>query len=189
MKRNASFSLCAAALMGAAVYAAGPAAAQTTRFDELANLPFEQNRPTPATAQTLAEEMLFQRATQTYLWALPLINTLGMKESSEAKFGTGYNVLPIPKKRLSAETMAVTPNSDVIYALGYLDLGKDGPMVFEVPPKFQGILLDFWQRPIPDDGGEFAGDVGLPGPDGGKGGKGGKALILPPGYKGDVPGG
>jgi hypothetical protein len=24
-----------------------------------------------------------------------------------------------------------TPNSDVIYAMSYLDLGKDGPMVFE----------------------------------------------------------
>jgi hypothetical protein len=50
----------------------------------------------------------------------------------------------------------------------------------------QGILLDFWQRPIPVDGGKFFGDVGLPGPDAGKGGK---FLILPPGYKGKVPSG
>ena len=50
----------------------------------------------------------------------------------------------------------------------------------------QGILLDFWQRPIPVDGGKFFGDVGLPGPDGGKGGK---FLLLPPGYKGEVPDG
>ena len=50
----------------------------------------------------------------------------------------------------------------------------------------QGILLDFWQRPIPVDGGKYFGDVGLPGPDGGKGGK---FLLLPPDYKGDVPDG
>jgi hypothetical protein len=50
----------------------------------------------------------------------------------------------------------------------------------------QGILLDFWQRPIPVDGGEFFGDVGLAGPDGGKGGK---SLLLPPSYKGEVPDG
>ena len=35
------------------------------RFDRLANLPFEQNRPTEQTAQTLKDELLFQRATQT----------------------------------------------------------------------------------------------------------------------------
>jgi hypothetical protein len=32
----------------------------------------------------------------------------------------------------------------------------------------QCILLDFWQRPIPVDGGKFFGDVSLPGPDVGK---------------------
>jgi hypothetical protein len=155
-----------------------------SRFDELANMPFVENRPTKETAQALRDEVLFERATQTYLWALPLINTLGMKVGSEKTFGSGYNVLPIWKKRLDAKTLVTTPNSDVIYAMSYADLGKDGPLVFEAPPHLQGILLDFWQRPIPVDGGEFFGDVGLPGPDAGKGGK---FLLLPPGYEGSVP--
>ena len=157
------------------------AQAEAARYDTLANA------PTPDTAAMLKDELLFQRATQTYLWALPLINTLGMKVGSEKVFGAGYNVLPVWKKRLDAKTLVTTPNSDVIYAMGYLDLGKDGPMVFEAPPGLQGILLDFWQRPIPGptiDGHEFFGDVGLPGPDAGKGGR---FLILPPGYEGDVP--
>jgi hypothetical protein len=158
--------------------------AQTSRFDELANLPFNENRPTEQTAQALRDELLFQRATQTYLWALPLINTLGMQVGSEKAFGAGYNVLPIWKKRLDAKTLVTTPNSDVLYAMSYVDLGKDGPMVMDAPPMLQGILLDYWQRPIPVDGGKFFGDVGLFGPDAGKGGK---FLILPPGYKGDVP--
>ena len=159
-------------------------AMQETHFDKMANLPFAENRPTKETAHTLRDELLFQRATQAYLWALPLINTLGMKVGSEKVFGAGYNVLPIWKKRLDAKTLVTTPNSDVIYAMSYVDLGKDGPLVFEVPPNLQGILLDFWQRPIPVDGGKFFGDVGLPGPDAGKGGK---FLLLPPGYKGEVP--
>jgi hypothetical protein len=158
--------------------------AQKDHFDKMANLPFKENRPTKETAQTLRDELLFQRATQTYLWALPLINTLGMKIGSEKVFGAGYNVLPVWKKRLDAKTLVTTPNSDVIYAMSYVDLGKDGPLVFEAPPQLQGILLDFWQRPIPVDGGKFFGDVGLPGPDAGKGGK---FLLLPPGYKGKVP--
>src|SRR5215813_1133594 len=156
----------------------------TSRYDELANLPFAENRPTEDTAKLLRDELLFQRATQTYLWALPLINTLGMKLGSEKTFGAGYNVLPVWKKRLDAKTLVTTPNSDVIYAMGYLDLGTDGPMVLEAPPNLQAILLDFWQRPIPVDGGKFSGDVGFFGPDQGKGGK---FLILPPGYHGKVP--
>src|SRR5262249_7330291 len=68
----------------------------------------------------------------------------------------------------------------------FADLSKTGPLVFESPPKLQGILLDFWQRPIPMDGGQFLGDIGLPGPGGGKGGK---FLILPPGYEGNLPDG
>jgi hypothetical protein len=163
---------------------ASQALAQQARFDGLANLPFSEGRPTKETAQTLRDELLFQRATETCLWALPLINTLGMKVGSEKVFGAGYNVLPIWKKRLDAKTLVTTPNSDVIYAMSYVDLGKDGPLVFEAPPNLQGILLDFWQRPIPVDGGKFFGDVGLPGPDAGKGGK---FLLLPPGYKGAVP--
>jgi hypothetical protein len=52
-----------------------------TRFDGLANLPFENNRPTAATARTLKDELLFQRATQTYLWALlPRSNAIAFDE-------------------------------------------------------------------------------------------------------------
>ena len=186
MKHAPMRVLLAAACAAAFSSIAPQAIAEPSRFDELANAPFVENRPTPETARTLREELLFQRATQSYLWALPLINTLGMKVGSESIFGAGYNVLPIWKKRLDAKTLVTTPNSDVIYAMSYLDLGKDGPLVFEAPPNLQGILLDFWQRPIPVDGGQFYGDVGLPGPDGGKGGK---FLLLPPGYQGDVPAG
>ncbi|MVT68139.1 DUF1254 domain-containing protein [Bradyrhizobium pachyrhizi] len=172
------------ALTGAMIFSTGMAYGQASRFDDLANLPFEMNRPTARTAATLKDELLFQRATQTYLWAMPLINTLGMKVGAEEAFGTGYNVMPIWTKRLDAKTHVTTPNSDLIYGMVFEDLGKTGPLVFEAPPNLQGILLDFWQRPMPVDGGKFAGDVGLPGPDGGKGGK---FLILPPGYKGEVP--
>ena len=60
-----------------------------------------------------------------------------------------------------------TPNSDVLYAMSYVDMGETGPIVLEAPPGLQGILLDFWQRPIPVDGGKF--------------------LVLPPGYRGEAP--
>ena len=53
--------------------------ALVNHFNELANLPFAEGRPTKETTQKLKDELLFQRATQTYLWAMPLINTLGMQ--------------------------------------------------------------------------------------------------------------
>src|SRR5215813_2493728 len=160
--------------------------AQANRFEELGNLPFSTDYPTEETAQRLHDELLFERGVQSYLWALPAINMWAMKQGSEARFGAGYNVLPVWMQRLNAKTLVTTPNSDVIYAMGYVDLGKDGPLVIELPPGQQGILDDFWQRPIPGPtigGHAFAGDVGLAGPDGGKRGN---YLLLPPGYNGTV---
>ena len=97
----------------ALIWAAGAAQAQADRYEALAASPMVENRPTPETAKLLKDELLFQRATQIYLWALPLINTLGMKVGSEKTFGAGYNVLPVWKKRLDAQTLVTTPNSDV----------------------------------------------------------------------------
>ncbi len=122
--------------------------------------------------------MLFQRACQIVLWAMPAMSVYAMKKGSEAVFGAGGNVLVVWKDRLTAKTLVSTPNSDVIYAMGYIDLKQDGPTVVEVPPKQQGILDDFWQRPITD--------VGYVGPDKGEGGS---YLLLPPDYEGETPDG
>ncbi|GAB5375335.1 MAG: DUF1254 domain-containing protein [Acuticoccus sp.] len=162
----------------------GTAIAQQERFDALANIPFENNRPTEESARTLLDELTFQRATQTYLWAMPLLNTMGMRAGAEEAFGIGYNVMQIWSRRLDAGTKITTPNSDLIYGMTFANLAETGPLVFEAPPKLQGILLDMWQRPIPEDSGDFFGDVGLPGPDAGAGGT---FVILPPGYSGEVP--
>jgi len=160
-----------------------------SRYEALANSAMRESRPTAETIRSLKDELLFQRATQVYLWAMPLLNVLGMKAGSEKQFGAGYNILPVWKKRLDAKTLVTTPNVDAIDAMSYLDVGKDGPLVLEVPPGLQGVLLDFWQRPLPGPpapGKNYRGDVGFFGPDQGRGGK---FLILPPGYKERAPDG
>ena len=165
-------------------------ASASQRYDALAAIPFTDGYPSKDAIAALKDELIFQRAVQTYLWALPALNIFAMKEGSEKVFGKGYNILPIWKQRLNAKTLVTTPNSDVIYAMGYLDLKEDGPMVIEVPPGLQGILDDFFQRPICSEGliegRAWCGDVGLPGPDHGKGGH---YLILPPDYSGKPPAG
>jgi hypothetical protein len=60
----------------AAIGSATCAVAQFDRYGDLANASFSENRPTTETSKLLKDELLFQRATPTYLWALPLINTL-----------------------------------------------------------------------------------------------------------------
>jgi hypothetical protein len=147
-------------------------------WGRLRSLRFPEDYPSREASQVLIDEMLFQRACQVVLWSLPAISMWAMKKGSEAVFGTGSNLLVVWKDRLNANTVISTPNSDVIYALGYIDLAADGPTVVEVPPRQQGILDDFWQRPITD--------VGFVGPDKGEGGP---YLLLPPGYSGDVPDG
>jgi len=177
-------SLAAAILLVSTAFAH----AQSSRFNEIANAPFTNGFLSKEAIASMKDELVFQRAVQSYLWALPVLNMYGMKDGSEKVFGKGYNVLSIFKDRLNAKTLITTPNSDVIYALGYLDLKDDGPIVIEVPPGLQGILDDFFQRPICSEGEingrVWCGDVGLPGPDQGKGGK---YLLLPPDYKGTVP--
>ncbi|MGR9346254.1 DUF1254 domain-containing protein [Rhizobium leguminosarum] len=151
--------------------------AQSTRWDELSKLPFKESYPTPETATRLYDELQFQRAVQVYLWALPAMNMVAMRDGQAATFGGGNNVLAVFKERPNAKTIITTANPDVIYGLAFVDL-EDGPVVFEAAPEMQGLLDDFWHRPLTD--------VGLAGPDQGKGGK---YLLLPPGYSGDIPGG
>jgi hypothetical protein len=67
----------------------GSAFAQSSRYDELAAIPYERSYFSEAESKTLLNELTFQRGVQTYLWALPALNMYGMKEGSEAKFGKG----------------------------------------------------------------------------------------------------
>ena len=144
-------------------------------WQSLAELQFPGGYPTAESSARLFDELDFQRAVQVYLWALPAMNIDAMRQGSEAAFGAGNHILPVWKDRLNTKTRVTTPNSDVVYAMSYLDL-KDGPVVVEVPPKLQGMFDDFWHRPIAD--------VGFVGPDKGEGGK---YLLLPPDFKGDEP--
>jgi len=58
--------------LAAVLIHAGSAAAQTARFEASSSLPFVEYRPTAETAQTLRDELLFQRAPQTDAWQRPI---------------------------------------------------------------------------------------------------------------------
>lgn len=127
-------------------------------------------------AEALRDDLFYQRAIFTYQTMLPALNTIGMRDGSEAVFGKGYNILPIWKERMDARTWVPTPNADVIYSMSYLDLKETGPLVVAAPPNVIGMFTDFFQRTITD--------VGAIGPDRARGGL---YLLLPPGYDGEIP--
>jgi hypothetical protein len=76
---------------------------------------------------------------------------------------------------MDAKSLFLTANADVVYFWSNIDLTK-GPMVVETPPRSLGVMDDMWFH--------WVTDFGLPGPDRGEGGR---YLLLPPGYKGELP--
>ena len=76
---------------------------------------------------------------------------------------------------MDSKSLFLTANTDSIYNLMWLDT-KEGPLVIETPPNVLGVIDDHWFQ--------YVTDFGRAGPDKGKGGK---FLLLPPGYKGEVP--
>src|SRR6516165_4941080 len=63
-------------------------------------------------AESLRDELLYQRAVYAYMTMLPALNVIGMRDGSEKAFGGGYNVLPIWKERMDSRTIVPTPNAD-----------------------------------------------------------------------------
>ena len=103
-------------------------------------------------AESLRDELYYQRAVHAYMTMLPALNVIGMRDGSEATFGKGYNILRIWKDRMNSRTWVPTPNADVIYSMSYLDLKETGPLVVAAPRDVIGMFTDFFRRTITDVG-------------------------------------
>ncbi len=140
----------------------------------LGTLRFEGGVPDAATADKLFDNLDFQHAVQAYLLGLPPVNQLSNRQAILA-LGPVNKTVPIWEQMVDSRTVELTANDNTPYTWFWLNL-RNGPLVLEVPPKVLGLINDMWYR--------WAGDVGITGPDRGRGGK---YLLLPPGYKGQVP--
>jgi len=130
--------------------------------------------PDKATAEKLFDNLDFQRAVQAYLLAIPAVSQVADRDASRA-LGPINQTIPIWEQLVDSRTVGLTFNDNTVYSWGWVDLSK-GPLVLEVPPKVLGAINDIWFR--------WVIDLGITGPDKGEGGK---YLLVPPGYKGDVP--
>lgn len=140
----------------------------------LGTLKFFDGFPDKTTVEKLYDNLDFQRAVQAYLLALPAVNMAGLREGL-LQVGPANSTIPTFETLMDARSLFLTANANVAYTWIWINL-HDGPLVAEIPPMVLGMIDDFWFR--------YVTDIGVVGPDKGKGGK---YLLLPPGYKGEVP--
>ena len=132
--------------------------------------------PDKETAQKVYDNLDFQRAVQAYLDSIQIASMYGMRKGI-LEFGPANSTALLFETLMDSKALWLTPNTTSVYMTSWLEL-KDEPMVIETPPNVLGIIDDHWFH--------YVTDFGNAGPDKGKGGK---FLILPPGYKGEVPNG
>jgi hypothetical protein len=138
--------------------------AQSTQTVEtrIGKLEFELGVPTKATVENLYGQIDFQRSSQLYIWALPIVGAANLQAILQGTTGALPGDLTIYTGNLQSVFLA--PNAITPYLVSYLDLAKTGPVVMDIPAgAIAGSAMDFWQRPLAD--------LGLTGPDQGKGGK------------------
>ena len=138
----------------------------------IGKLTFENGYPSRQSVEDLFDAMDFQRATQAYIWALPIVSFAQWQAVHEEQFGAQDREIVV--YTTTEEKLGIlTANATTPYVIAFNDLGRSGPLIIDVPAGPTGGLVDdSWQRPVVD--------LGLAGPDKGKGGK---YLILGPGQK------
>lgn len=147
------------------------------KTEQLGTLKFFDGMPDPSTVEKVYENLDRMRGVEAFLDLVPLASIEAMRRGMEGVGIDKPNKILLFEELMDSNALFLTGNTDTIYAIGLLDLERDGPTVVEIPPGAgPGTVNDAYFR--------FVVDMGAPGPDKGKGGK---YLILPPGYEGDVP--
>ncbi|MDX2417685.1 MAG: DUF1254 domain-containing protein [Xanthomonadales bacterium] len=134
--------------------------------------------PTEKTVQMVYDNLDRSRAVEVFLNTIPGVSMYGLREGLRDIGVRKSHQITIFDKLMDSNQLYLTANTSTMYTWTFLDLKTDGPTVVEIPPGMLGAFNDMWFR--------YFGDLGPAGPDKGKGGK---YLVLPPGYKGDVPDG
>ncbi len=132
--------------------------------------------PDKETAQKVYDNLDFQRGVQAYLNSIQIASMGGMRKGI-LEFGPANTTALLFEQLMDSTTLFLTPNTTSVYMCAWLEM-KDEPYVIETPPNVLGIIDSHWFH--------YVADFGNAGPDKGQGGK---FLILPPGFKGEVPDG
>ena len=141
-------------------------------------LEFFDGVPADATVAALYDNLDRARGMQVFLDNQGAASLHAMRKGNAGIGADASNKITITEQLLQPASLYLTGNTSTLYALAYLDLKADGPLVIELPPGMLGFIDDAWFK--------FVENLGAIGPDKGQGGK---YLLLPPDYQGPEPDG
>jgi hypothetical protein len=143
----------------------------------IGTLRFFDGMPDGATVERVYDNLDLMRGVEVFLDFVPLASVEAMRRGMLEANVDKCNKILLYSDLMDSSSLFLTGNTDTVYAIGMLDLKRDGATVLEIPAGAgPGTVNDAYFR--------FVVDMGAPGPDRGKGGK---YLILPPDYDGQPP--
>jgi hypothetical protein len=145
-----------------------------TRFGDF---DFKNGYPTAEATDKLYELRTFDRAVESYLHFVTIMSMFYMQKGL-TDFGLDAPNKFLIFEKMDSHSLFLTPNTESVYGMQFLDLKRDGPTIVEAPAGLLGGFSTMWQQSL----------IGL-GPTGVDKGKGGKFLLLPPDYQGEPPAG
>ena len=149
-------------------------AQEQKEYSILDNIKLVNGLPDSESIKKIYDEIDFQRASQAYIWALPMTATDAFVQSFKKDLDAEWGDL-IWVKTFEDRSYGITANATTDYFFTWVNLNETGPIVIDVPAGLTaGFISDVWQR--------CPADLGVPGLNKGKGGK---HLLLGPGQ--DVP--
>ncbi|WP_083241212.1 DUF1254 domain-containing protein [Methyloceanibacter stevinii] len=106
---------------------------------------FENGYPSKETQQKLFDEMDFQRATQAYIWAIPIVSFAQWQKAHEETFGASSGDIVLYRDTQDKYGL-LTANTTTPYALSFINLEETGPIVIDMPDAdVRGATHSMWQ--------------------------------------------
>ena len=174
--QSAVITFALAALINSALAQAVPKSISTPDKVEstLGALEYKDGAPSKATVAKTYDYLDLMHGVEAFVNAYQGASVAALFKGF-ADGGVPDNTALIWSELMDAKSLFLTANADTVYFWVNLNVTQ-GPLVLETPPMSLGVIDDIWFR--------WVTDFGLPGPDRGEGGQ---YLLVPPGYKGELP--
>jgi len=130
--------------------------------------------PTKKTTELVYDNLDFMRGVQSFLSGIQIASMDAMRQGI-LEFGPANKTVLLFEELMDSKALWLTPNTTSVYMTMWLQL-DDEPYVLETPADVLGIVDNHWFK--------YVCDFGRLGEDRNKGAK---FLIVPPGYKGELP--
>jgi hypothetical protein len=116
----------------------------------IGTLRFFDGYPDEETIKKVYDNLDFLRGVEVFLTAMPAASMVGFRHGF-GEVGAVDGTIGIFETPMDSKSLFLTPNTETVYALTWLDL-KHGPVVVESPPNILGVMDDFWFRYVTDLG-------------------------------------